>query len=120
MGSFSISTWAVDFKAVCNIPARWTIKAGSEEIDGGPEGETDMAGIAVFPVKMSAFSKFVLVRLSGPVRRHDTKLPGGKGEIPASFQGKVTLWRDVANREAPLSDANIRLTPASRCPHAPR
>jgi hypothetical protein len=117
--SFSFSTWGARFNAVCHVPYGWTIKAGgSATPDGVLEGEGSLGSTWFNQSSPKALRGLVLVTLYDAVQRRDVGKEGGPIYIPATFKGKARLWGDEAERNVPLSYANIRLTPATRCPVA--
>ena len=114
---FSISTWGVTFNAVCHIPNGWTIKAGgSATPDGVLEGEASLGVTWLRQPSPKQLHDLVLVTLYEPVQRRDVGKVDGPVYIPATFKGNARLWADDTERKVPLSYANVRLTPANRCP----
>jgi len=116
---FSISTWGATFSAVCQIPSGWTIKAGgSATPEGVLEGEASLGTTWLSEASPKPLHDFVLITLYEPVQRRDVGKEGGPVYIPATFKGHALLSGDDAERKVRLSYANVRLTPASRCPVA--
>ena len=58
----------------------------------------------------------VLITLYERVQRRDVGREGGPVYIRATFKGHALLSGDGAERKVRLSYANVRLTPANRCP----
>ena len=116
---FSVSTWGVTFNAVCHIPYGWTIKAGgSATPEGGVQGEGSLGTTWLSDASPKPLRNLVLVTLYQRVQRHDIGKEGGPVYIPATFKGKALLWGNDGERRVPLNYANVRLTPATRCPAA--
>jgi hypothetical protein len=114
---FSISTWGVTFTTVCQIPPGWTIKAGgSATPEGVLEGEASLGTTWLSEASPKPLHNFVLVTLYQPVQRRDVGKEGGPVYIPATFKGHALLSGDDAERKVRLNYANVRLTPANRCP----
>jgi len=112
--SFSITTWGVEFKAVCHIPGGWRIKAGnSASPDGELEGEGSEGVTWLGQGHLNELHNFVLITLYGPVQRHD--LPLKDGLVPATFKGHATVTFE-RDRRVRLTFANVVLTPATGCP----
>ena len=113
---FSIKTWGVTFRAVCHIPDGWRIKSGNFTTpDGVLEGQGSNGVTWLNEEGMRELDALVLVTLYAPVQRRDIKTAGGSGLIPATFKGNAIVQTDDAERRVPLTSANIRLAPASRC-----
>ena len=110
--SFSFDTWGARILAVCHIPPGWRITAGGS---AAPDGV--IAGQASHGVTWLNDTKplenLVLVSLYGQVRQAD------EGNVPATFKGKAVLEGSDHSREVALTHANIRLSPADRCPLLP-
>jgi len=110
---FTIDTWGVDVLSVCRIPPGWRIRAGKDATPGGViEGEASHGVTFLNRARLPALDGLALVRLDGPVRV-------GDGRVPATFSGHVeigTYGVGERRRRVRLTDANIRLTPAARCP----
>ena len=116
---FSISTWGVTFTAVCQIPPGWTIKAGgSATPEGVLEGEASLGTTQLSEASPKPLHDLVLITLYGPVQRRDIGKEGGSFYLPATFKGHALLSGADVERRVRLSYANVRLTPASRCPSA--
>ena len=114
---FSISTWGVTFNAVCHIPSGWTIKAGgSATPDGVLEGEASLGTTWLSEASPMPLHDLVLITLYEPVQRRDVGKEGGPVYIPATFKGHALLSGDDAQRRVRLGYANVRLSPANRCP----
>jgi hypothetical protein len=112
---FSISTWGVDFLAVCHIPYGWRITAGNS---ASPDGELDgegSEGITWFhKCSPKELADFVLLQLYGTVQRAD--VPLADGYVPATFSGQATINRDDGDRKVPLNYNNVGLLAARQCP----
>lgn len=114
---FSIETWGVEFRSVCRIPSGWRIKAGNSATPNGElEGNGSQGATWFNHGSPKELQSFVLVRLSGPVQREDIGAPGNG--VPATFKGSVTISTedDEDGVRRPLTDRNIALAPANRCP----
>lgn len=112
MESFSISTWGVEFKAICKIPGGWRIKAGNSATpDGVLEGEGSQGATWFNRSSPSELRYLALITLYAPVQRSD--VPNGPDAI---FKGTATVSTDSGERTARLTYRNVKLTPASRCP----
>ncbi|WJT00797.1 hypothetical protein [Novosphingobium humi] len=113
--AFSITTWGVQFRSVCHIPAGWRIKAGNS---ASPDGEIEgggSQGVTWFqrgsPKELKGLA---LVTLHAPVQREDIGLPDNV--IPATFKGTVTISTDDGDVRRELNYKNVTLVPARRCP----
>lgn len=114
LDSFSIDTWGVSFRAVCQIPRGWRIKVGgSAAPEGVLEGESTQGTTRLSD--LAALDSLVLITLSGPIQYREIR-DGSGGVMPATFAGKAVIMGPSSGREAPLSARNIKLTPATRCP----
>jgi hypothetical protein len=112
MESFSISTWGVEFKAICKIPGGWRIKAGNSATpDGVLEGEGSQGATWFNRRSPSELRHLALITLYAPVQRSDVR-----NGPDATFKGTATFSTDSGERNAPLTYRNVKLTPASRCP----
>lgn len=111
--SFRFDTWGVDVLAVCHIPSGWRITAGQS---AAPEGVIVGEGShgVTWLGDMKSLESLVLIRLYGPVQ--EVERIEGPTTHPANFAGKARLQTTDASREVALGHANLRLTPASRCP----
>ena len=116
---FSISTWGVEFLAVCHIPYGWRITAGNS---ASPDGELDgegSEGITWFDKSSpKELADFVLLELYGPVQRAD--VPLANGYIPATFSGQATINTDDGDRKVPITYKNVGLLAARQCPSGAR
>lgn len=109
--SFSIDTWGVEFVAVCKIPSGWRIKAGSSLTPSGTLAGEGSQGITWFRDRNpEELRELVLVRLTGEVQEADIK----NGQ-PATFGGEAKISTDDGDALVPLLNANLLLTPASKC-----
>ena len=122
--SFAIKTWGVTFNAVCRIPPGWRIKAGrSAAPDGELTGEGTQGATFLGHHDVSKLHALVLLTLSGSVQQTDLGNPDhGSGE-PATFKGPAsvgTYGGDGPGRTIPITFANVRLEPATRCPDIQR
>lgn len=109
--SFSIDTWGVEFVAVCKFPSGWRIKAGSSLTPNGTLAGEGSQGITWFrDPSPPELGELVLIRLSGEVQKADA----ANGQ-PATFEGEATISTDDGDAVVPLSNANVLLTPASKC-----
>ena len=110
--SFSFDTWGVEFVTVCKIPNGWRIKVGSSLTPNGTLAGEGSQGVTWFrdrdPIELR---ELVLVRLTGAVQEADIK----NGQ-PATFEGEATISTDDGDAIVPLSNANVWLTTASKCP----
>ena len=115
--AFKIATWGVTFQTVCEIPSGWSIKAGgSLTPEGVLEGEGSL-GISWLPESSpSELSEFALVTLHGPVEHDALTDPDHSGGVPATFSGTATISTEDGDKQVTLTAANIRLSPADRCP----
>ena len=117
--AFTLNTWGVDFRAVCNIPNDWEITAGSH----GPEGRlVGAAGHGASQLRTQDLSRMrglVLIQLLGDVQKVD--LRDRTGVVPATFQGFVNVQSgsEDRSRRVKLTYANVKLTPAKKCPASP-
>jgi hypothetical protein len=110
--SFSISTWGVEFRAVCKIPGGWRIRAGSSATpDGVLEGEGSQGATWFNRSSPSELRDLVLVTLYDEVQRSDVR----NGE-DATFKGFATVSTPNGEKKTRLSYRNVRLTPARDCP----
>ncbi len=113
--AFSIKTWGVEFKSVCNIPGGWRIKAGNSATpDGEIEGEGSHGATWFNESNPKELQAFVLVTLYAPVQREDIGSPNNG--IPATFKGTATISTDDGDVKRALTYKNVTLTPARRCP----
>ena len=114
---FSLSTWGATFTAVCQIPSGRTIKAGgSATPEGVLEGDASLGTTWLSDASPKPLHDLVLVTLYDPDPRRGVGNEGGPVDIPATLKGHTLLSGDDAERKVRLNYANVRLTPASRCP----
>lgn len=112
--AFSIKTWGVEFRAVCNIPGGWRIKAGSSASPNGEiEGQGSQGATWFNRSSPNELRNFVLVTLYAPVQRAD--IGSADNGVPATFKGAVTISTDDGDVQRALTYRNITLTPARRC-----
>lgn len=118
--AFSISTWGVEFKAVCRVPGGWRIKAGSSATPNGElSGEGSQGATWFNRSSPPELASFVLVTLYAPVQRADVRSRDGSSLIPATFKGYATISTDDGERRRPLTYRNVSLRPARSCPRTP-
>jgi hypothetical protein len=110
--SFTISTWGVEFQAVCKIPGGWRIKAGSSATpDGVLEGEGSQ-GATWFNRRSPEELRYIaLVTLYEPIQRSDVR-----NGPDATFKGTATVSTDNGEKKVRLTYRNVQLTPARHCP----
>lgn len=114
---FSISTWGVEFNAVCHIPSGWTIKAGgSATLDGTLAGEGSLGATWLSRESLRELHGIVLVTLYTPVQRRDIVSHSGRAVVPRTFKGHGSIATDDRDRRVSLTYENVQLTPAKRCP----
>ena len=110
--AFNISTWGVEFLAVCKVPPSWEIKAEKYEDPAGMlHGKSDVHGE---PLRELHQMFLVDVYSYQPLPKGDPK-----GEYhPASFSGWVEVAENPSERgkRRTLRSTNFKLTPAARCP----
>jgi hypothetical protein len=112
MESFSIATYGVEFKAICNIPGGWRIKAGSSAtLEGVLEGEGSVGATWFNRSSPNELRYLALVALYAPVQRSDVR-----NGPDATFKGIATVSTDDGDRKARLTYRNVKLTPARHCP----
>jgi len=95
------------------------VRAGSSATpEGAIEGEGSHGATWLSANYASELDKLVLVTVSGPMRKQAVRSSDGTAVIPATFAGYASISVvDVdKERKIPLILANIRLTPATRCP----
>ena len=114
IGSFSVSTWGVDVKAVCRVPGGWRITAGRDATPDGEISGRGSHGVTWYRERSPRqLRNFILVTLYGPVQRQRI------GAVPATFSGKATISDLNDEHKVALSYRNIKLVRANRCPIAP-
>ncbi len=119
MKAFSFATWGVRFEAVCHVPQGWTITAGGGVTPDGELGGHGSNGISWYREPSPAELKdLALITQYGPVQAEDELDEGGHVVIPATFNGSATIETDDGDRTQRLTDRNIRLRAASRCPRS--
>jgi hypothetical protein len=110
--SFSISTWGVEFRAVCKIPGGWRIKAGNSATpDGVLEGEGSQGATWFNRGSPRELQRVALATLHAPVQRSDVR-----NGPDATFKGTATVSTDNGERKVRLTYRNVQLTPARHCP----
>jgi hypothetical protein len=110
--SFSISTWGVEFHAVCKIPGGWRIRAGgSATPDGILEGEGSQGASWFNRSSPSELRSLALVTLYAPIQRADIR-----NGPDATFKGTATISTNRGEKEIRLTYRNVQLTPAHHCP----
>lgn len=118
---FAIETWGVTYKAVCHIPPGWRLTAGSSASPNGDIKGEASHGVTFLDRKAlpQQLQGLVLLTLYDRVQRADIGDPDhGSGE-PATFKGSATVGTyggDGPARTIRIAFANVRLTPAKRCP----
>ena len=111
---FELDTWGVRFRAVCHIPPGWRVEAGGNATQEGRFIGRGTHGVTwLGQDQPGELRDFILVEISGPVRFTDT--PVENGVVPATFAGRASISGPQA-RSVALSQANLRLRPASGCP----
>lgn len=111
--SFTISTWGVEFQAVCKIPGGWRIKAGSSATpDGILEGEGSQGATWFNRSSPSELRGLALVTLYAPIQRADVR-----NGPDATFKGEATVSTDKGETKIRLTYRNVQLTPARHCPY---
>ncbi len=120
---FSIDTWGVRHRAVCHFPPGWFINAGSSANPTGEiKGQATMGVTYLDRKRLSELNGLALITLDGPIQQKDAGHDGGPVFVPATFKGYVSIGHygtDETKRKVRLTNRNIKLIPASRCP-APR
>jgi hypothetical protein len=112
IASFSITTWGVEFNAICKIPSGWRIKAGSSATpDGVLEGEGSQGATWFNQSSPRELRGLDLATLYAPVQRTDVR-----NGPDATFKGTATVSTDNGERKARLTYRNVQLTPARHCP----
>lgn len=115
--AFSLTTWGVEFKSVCHIPAGWRIKAGGSATPNGElAGEGSQGATWFNNGSPKELHNFVLVTLYDRVQQSDIGSADGSGLVPATFKGHATISTDDGERKLPLTYKNVKLVPALRCP----
>jgi hypothetical protein len=110
--SFTISTWGVEFQAVCKIPGGWRIKAGSSATpDGVLEGEGSQGATWFNRGSPPELRSLALVTLYAPIQEADVR-----NGPDATFKGTATVSTDKGERKVRLTYRNVHLTPARHCP----
>lgn len=113
--AFSVKTWGVRFRSVCSIPGGWRIKAGSSATPNAElEGQGSQGATWFNSGSPRELQNFVLVTLYAPVQPADIGSPDNG--VPATFRGAPTINTDDGDGQRALSDRNITLIPARRCP----
>jgi hypothetical protein len=114
LADFELNTWGVRFRAVCRIPSGWRIEAGGNATpEGSLKGQGTHGATWLNRKGIGELRNLALVTLDGPVRPVDARVQNGI--VPATFKGKANIYgRRV--RAIKLSNANVRLSPATRCP----
>lgn len=114
LADFELNTWGVRFRAVCRIPSGWRIEAGGNATpEGSLKGQGTHGTTWLNRKDIGELQNLVLVTLYGPVQPIDARVQNGI--VPATFKGKANIHGARA-RTIELSNANVRLTPATRCP----
>jgi hypothetical protein len=110
--SFTISTWGVEFQAVCKIPGGWRIKAGrSATPDGVLKGEGSQGATWFNRGSPPELRHVALVTLYGPIQKNDVR-----NGPDATFKGTAIISTDNGERKVRLTYRNVQLSPARRCP----
>lgn len=119
---FSIETWSVEIEAVCYIPRDWQITAGgSAATKGSISGEGGHGVSFLSGSDLGKLKGLALVMLTGSIHRRERRTAGAIR--PATFGGYVNVGAfdsSQHDRKVRLTSANIRLTPATRCPQPVR
>ena len=118
VSGFSLNTWGVEFKAVCNIPLDWEVTVGAFGPGGKLAGSAGHGASWMRAKDLTRLHALVLIELSGPVQRHDRR--NGTGVVPATFAGyaDVQSAQSERPRKLRLTFANVTLVPAKHCPVA--
>lgn len=112
---FEIETFGVEIVAVCRVPFGWEMSAGNDSsVTGAIVGQALVGVAAVSPANgnLDALDGLVLVKVG--------ERQAGQ---PPPFTGKAVIavyGDDRAERTAPLTQAQLRLKPAYRCPPIPK
>lgn len=117
INEFSIETWGVTTLATCQIPAGWTITAGSSANPSGQISGTGSLGVTWLDHKrLDHLNGIVLIRMYAPIQRRAIR--SGTGEVPATFKGHATIGRYGGDDDwkVHLGWRNVRLTSATHCP----
>jgi hypothetical protein len=108
---FKLSSWGVDWIALCRIPTGWRLRAGrSATPDGLFEGQSTH-GVTRLE-NLQALGNVALVRLWAPLQWSDRRLPDG-GRAPATFAGTLSF---SGRGDVRLGERSLRLVPAQACP----
>ncbi|PVM86809.1 hypothetical protein DDF62_17295 [Caulobacter radicis] len=112
---FDIETFGVEIVAVCRVPFGWVVSAGNDSsVTGTIVGQASVGAAAVSPANgdLDALGGLMLVKVG-------ERQPGQ----PPPFAGQATIGTygdDEAERTVPLTQAQLRLKPAYRCPPIPK
>ena len=109
---FTLSTWGVEFQAVCKIPSGWRIKAGNSATpDGVLEGEGSQGATWFHRNSPAELRPLALITLYAPIQRSDVR-----NGPDATFKGTATVSTDIGEKKVRLTYSNVHLTPARHCP----
>jgi hypothetical protein len=110
--SFKVTTWGIEIKAICRIPADWEITGGRTGPLGTIAGGAGHGSSELRSRDLRKLRGLALIELSEPIARHS------HGNVPATFRGEVSVdvGRNSTKRTITLSLANIRLPKADACP----
>jgi len=112
--SFTVETWGVTYLSVCRFPPGWEVRAGRQASqDGLLSGQASHGVTFIDRARLDELTGLALVEVDGPVAW------GRQGNMPPTFAGTARIGRygtDESRRELRLTEANIRVEPASRCP----
>ncbi len=115
ISEFAFDTWGIQYEAVCHIPSGWRIQVGSSAtLKGVLKGEGSHGATWLDKEGLQSLRSLVLVTIYAPIQQQDDRGSGGKVVIPATFKGHAIV--SDGERRVALSDKNVRLTPATRCP----
>jgi hypothetical protein len=110
--SFTISTWGVEFRAVCKIPGGWRIRAGNSATpDGVLDGEGSQGATWFNRSSPPELRSLAMVTLYAPIQRDDVR-----NGPDATFKGTATLSTEKGAKKVHLTYRNVQLTPARHCP----
>lgn len=113
--SFDFATCGVKVKSICSVPSGWTIKAGGDATSAGVlTGEGGQGATWFNKPSPAALHKFALLQLFAPLQGRDIR--DGGGVVPATFNGREVIKTENGERNLHLSNHNLRLVAATRCP----
>lgn len=115
--SFAVDARGVDLRAVCHIPNDWEIAVERSGPGGRLNGRAGHGASWIDAGHMSEFSAIALIALDRPVQSNDRV--DAAGVAPATFAGRISIRLPNADksRQVRVTDREIRLKPAGRCPN---